>query len=41
LLSNDGRYRIYAATAATSAQAHAIASVVSKRHPGAWVCARR
>jgi hypothetical protein len=40
LLHNDGRYRIYAATAPTSAAAKAIAQSLAKRHPGAWVCAR-
>lgn len=43
LLHNDGRYRIYVATAPSSAAAHKIISStgIAKRHPGAWVCARR
>jgi hypothetical protein len=42
LLNIDGRYRIYIATAPSAAAAHtAIANGVAKRHPGAWVCARR
>ncbi len=41
LLTQDGRYRIIIATAATTVAAReAINSGIAKRHPGAWVCAR-
>jgi hypothetical protein len=41
LLKQDGRFRIYAGTAATTVAAREmISSSIAKRHPGAWVCAR-
>jgi hypothetical protein len=41
-LENDGRYRVYAATGATVAQASSAMRdpAFAKRYPGAWVCHR-
>lgn len=38
VLASDTHVRVYAATAATSAEANAIAKSVAQRYPGAWVC---
>ncbi len=38
ILAKDGRYRVYAATGATSRQAQSAAATLADRFPGAWVC---
>lgn len=40
VLVKDGRYRVYAATGATKAQANAAARSLSDRFAGAWVCSK-
>ena len=38
ILAKDGRYRVYVATGATSAEARAAAAAFADRYPDAWVC---
>lgn len=38
ILAKDGRYRVYAATGATSRQAQAAAKKLADSYPEAWVC---
>lgn len=40
VLIKDGRYRVYAATGATKAQANAAVRSLSGRFAGAWVCSK-
>ena len=42
ILAKDGRYRVYAASGATSAQVYAAArtEAISSRYPDSWVCRR-
>lgn len=38
ILVKDGRYRIYAATGASSREAQSAAALLAERYPSAWVC---
>lgn len=40
VLQQGSRYRVYAATAPTKAQAQATLNSLAAKHPGAWICQR-